>query len=68
MSLRVQYQPSNQLAFIRLAKDTTWTYFDTSRIDDVVCFQGKFSAVDRWSNLLSFDVTACEVQHLVVGE
>lgn len=59
----VIYQPSNQLAFIRLATDTAWTYFDTSRIDDVVCFQGKFFAVDRWSNLLSFDVTACEVEH-----
>jgi hypothetical protein len=56
----------NTLAFIRLGKDTTWTYVDESVVDslegccmieDVANVGNKFYAVNYWSELLSFDVT-----------
>ncbi|KAK9902584.1 hypothetical protein M0R45_001518 [Rubus argutus] len=54
------------LAFIRLGKDTTWTYVDESvddslegccMIEDVANVGNKLYAVNYWSELLSFDVT-----------
>jgi hypothetical protein len=55
------------LAFIKPGKDTIWTYVDASvdntdrgcrLIEEVAYLEGKFYAVNHWSELLSFDVTA----------
>lgn len=48
--------PIFKLAFIILDKDTTWTYIDRSLfIADVVCFQGKYYAVDQYNSFYSFN-------------
>ncbi|XP_061999582.1 F-box protein At4g35733-like [Rosa rugosa] len=53
------YEPSCQLAFIRLNKDTTWTYIDSRRrmIEDVLYVGDKFYAVDYKSQLFCIDIT-----------
>ncbi|KAK9914217.1 hypothetical protein M0R45_038008 [Rubus argutus] len=59
----VTYMPLCQSAFIRLNKDTTWTYIGErirgsyGMIQEVVYVEDKFYAVDLWSKLLSFDIT-----------
>lgn len=47
------------MAFIRLSKDTTWTYVDTGvkTNQDVLCIENKIYAVDCRSKLFSFDIT-----------
>ncbi|KAM5551691.1 F-box protein SKIP23 [Rosa sericea] len=58
------YEELKQMAFIRLSKDTTWTYIDRSAdnrgrlIEEVAYFRDRFYAVDYWRRLLSFDITA----------
>ncbi|KAK9945387.1 hypothetical protein M0R45_010907 [Rubus argutus] len=60
----VIYRELCQIAFIRLSKDTTWTYIDTgvdkqgNLIQEVAHVEDKFYAVDHWNRLLSFGVTA----------
>ncbi|KAK9946142.1 hypothetical protein M0R45_011619 [Rubus argutus] len=58
------YEELCQMAFIRLSKDSTWTYIDTSvdkrwrLVEEVAYFQDRFYAVDHWRRLVSFDITA----------
>ncbi|KAK9946140.1 hypothetical protein M0R45_011617 [Rubus argutus] len=58
------YEELCQMAFIRLSKDSTWTYIDTSvdkrwrLVEEVTYFQDRFYAVDHWRRLISFDITA----------
>lgn len=55
-----------ELAFIRLGKDTTWTYMDGSdnivpgcrMIQEVIYIEQTFYAVGYFNELLSFDVTS----------
>ncbi|PQQ18276.1 F-box protein SKIP23-like [Prunus yedoensis var. nudiflora] len=55
----VIYEDSCRLAFIRLNKDTTWTYFEhAGGIYEIVHIRDKFYAIDNLSQLLSFDMTA----------
>ncbi|KAK9928460.1 hypothetical protein M0R45_025594 [Rubus argutus] len=60
----VTYVELCQMAFIRLGKDTTWTYIDTgvdklgNLIQEVTHVEDKFYAVDHWNRLLSFGVAA----------
>ncbi|XP_021834617.1 putative F-box protein At5g60060 [Prunus avium] len=55
----VIYEGRGQLAFIRLNKDTTWTYIDESLcfIEDVVHFKDKFYVVKQGGGLFSSDIT-----------
>ena len=60
----VLYEPLSQLAFIRLGKDTRWTYIDKHGdeiypwIDDVVLIEDKIYAVDIQSRLWAFESTS----------
>ncbi|PQP94151.1 putative F-box protein [Prunus yedoensis var. nudiflora] len=55
----VIYQDKCQVAFIRLGKDTTWTFVDERYqvIEEVAAIENKFYAVDHFTKLLSFDIT-----------
>ncbi|KAK9946141.1 hypothetical protein M0R45_011618 [Rubus argutus] len=56
------YEDICQMAFIRLSKDSTWTYIDESvdkrwrLVEEVTYFQDRFYAVDHWNRLISFDI------------
>ncbi|KAI5345872.1 hypothetical protein L3X38_013749 [Prunus dulcis] len=52
------YEGRGILAFIRLNKDTTWTYVDESLsfIQDVVHVEDKFYVVEEGGTLFSFDI------------
>ncbi|KAM1371802.1 hypothetical protein ACFX2I_041973 [Malus domestica] len=72
----VLYEPLSQLAFIRLGKDTRWTYIDKHGdeifpwITDVVLIEDKIYAVDAWSKLWAFDSTSksiVDVQLVATG-
>lgn len=56
----VTYEGRGKLAFIRLNKDTTWTYVDESLslIQDVVHVEDKFYVVEEGATLFSFDITS----------
>ncbi|KAK9914198.1 hypothetical protein M0R45_037989 [Rubus argutus] len=58
----VIYEESCQLAFIRLEKDTRWTYIDIQcrQIEEVVYVEDTFYAIDYLNKLFSFQVTAHE--------
>ncbi|CAL8172231.1 unnamed protein product [Prunus armeniaca] len=48
----------SNMAFLRLSKDTTWTYVDeVTGIREVVCIENKFYVVDVWSRIFTFDIT-----------
>ncbi|XP_021800264.1 uncharacterized protein LOC110744588 isoform X1 [Prunus avium] len=49
----------SNMAFLRLSKDTTWTYLDkeVKGICEVVCIENKFYVVDHWSRIFTFDIT-----------
>ncbi|XP_004288821.1 PREDICTED: putative F-box protein At4g17565-like [Fragaria vesca subsp. vesca] len=67
-----------ELAFIRLGKDTTWTYMDGSdnivpgcrMIQEVIYIEQTFYAVGYFNELLSFDVTSQSYSeiHVIVPE
>ncbi|XP_062014426.1 uncharacterized protein LOC133730946 [Rosa rugosa] len=63
----VIYMEQSLLAFIKPGKGTAWTYVDASvdstvrgcrLVEEVTCLEGKFYAVNHWSELISFYVTA----------
>ncbi|XP_024164863.1 putative F-box protein At5g55150 [Rosa chinensis] len=58
----VIYEGSCQMAFIRLDKDTTWTYIHAGirNVEDVVYFEDKFYAVDDLNQLWYFSVTTTQ--------
>ncbi|PON53134.1 hypothetical protein TorRG33x02_306140 [Trema orientale] len=57
----VIFGPCNELAFLRLAQDTTWTKIEPTisfLSDDIMHFNGLFYAVNQTNGeLISFDVT-----------
>lgn len=60
-----------QLAFIRLNKDTRWTYIDESiqQIQDVVYVEDKFYAIDHFNRLFCVEVAAeDQFNSYLVGE
>ncbi|XP_021827103.1 putative F-box protein At5g55150 [Prunus avium] len=65
----VIYEGSCKLAFIRLNKDTTWTYVDQSldRIEDVVHVKEKFYAVKGGGQVFSFDIITQSKQLVAEG-
>lgn len=57
----VIYEEANQMAFIRLGKDPTWTLITEMKwrlIEEVIHFGDRFYAVDHWSKFLRFKITA----------
>lgn len=60
-----------QLAFIRLNKNTRWTYIDESiqQIQDVVYVEDKFYAIDHFNRLFCVEVAAeDQFNSYLVGE
>ncbi|KAL6127740.1 hypothetical protein ACLB2K_071103 [Fragaria x ananassa] len=60
----IVFEEAYELAFLRLKKDTSWTYITGEIslkvyqiIHDVVHIENKFYALNRWDKLLSFDIT-----------
>ncbi|KAM5566276.1 F-box protein [Rosa sericea] len=58
--LVIIYGEYSQMAFIRPRRDKTWTFIDKkwTIIQEVLYFGDRFYALDHWSNLLSFEVSA----------
>lgn len=56
----VIYEELCRLAFIRISKDTTWTYIGEKYrlFEEVAYVDGEFYAVDHWSQLLYFEITS----------
>ncbi|CAN6705719.1 unnamed protein product [Malus baccata var. baccata] len=72
----VLYEPLSQLAFIRLGKDTRWTYIDKHGdeiylwIKDALLIEDKIYAVDSRSRLWAFESTSkstVDVQLVATG-
>lgn len=57
----VMYAPHCRTAFIRIGKDTTWTYIEkpcTGIVDVLQREGGKFYAVQRHGSLITFNITS----------
>ncbi|KAL6215022.1 hypothetical protein ACLB2K_014453 [Fragaria x ananassa] len=54
----VIYEAHYRMAFLRLGKDTTWTLIDGNCTQEVIHFDGRFYALDLWSKISCFEITA----------